>query len=40
VIPAHTITFSLPADYQIRLAALWSLALGLILGLASTHPQD
>ncbi|HEX7552306.1 MAG TPA: hypothetical protein VF378_02040, partial [Geothrix sp.] len=30
-IPAHTITFSLPADYQIGLAALWSLALGLIL---------
>lgn len=32
-IPAHTITFSLPADYQIGLAAIWSLALGLILGL-------
>ncbi len=33
-IPAHTITFSLPADYQIGLAALWSIVLGLILGLA------
>jgi len=32
-IPAHTITFSLPTDYQIGLAAVWSLALGLILGL-------
>jgi len=34
-IPAHTVTFSLPADYQIGLAALWSLALGLIMGLTS-----
>jgi hypothetical protein len=33
-IPAHTITFSLPVDYQIGLAALWGLVLGLILGLA------
>lgn len=32
-IPAHTLTFSLPVDYQIGLAALWSLALGIILGL-------
>lgn len=32
-IPAHTLTFSLPVDYQIGLAALWSLALGVILGL-------
>ncbi len=39
-IPAHTITFSLPADYQVGLAALWSLALGLILGLAATRRQD
>lgn len=31
-IPAHTITFSLPKDFQIGLAALWSLALGIILG--------
>jgi hypothetical protein len=35
-IPAHTLTFLLPADYQIGLAALWSVALGLIMGL--THP--
>lgn len=33
-IPAHTLTFSLPRDYQIGLAALWSVVLGVILGLA------
>jgi hypothetical protein len=33
-IPAHTITFSLPVEYQIGLAAVWSIVLGLILGLA------
>lgn len=32
-IPAHTVTFSLPKDYQIGLAALWSIVLGFILGL-------
>ncbi len=32
-IPAHTVTFSLPADYQIGLAAVWSLVLGIIMGL-------
>ena len=34
-IPAHTVTFSLPKDYQIGLAALWSVALGIILGTAN-----
>ncbi len=33
-IPAHTITFSLPGEFQIGLAAVWSIALGIILGLA------
>lgn len=33
-IPAHTITFALPVDYQIGLAAIWSIVLGLILGLS------
>jgi hypothetical protein len=33
-IPAHTLTFSLPSEYQIGLAAIWSIVLGLILGLA------
>ncbi len=31
-IPAHTITFMLPKHYQIGLAALWSVVLGVILG--------
>jgi hypothetical protein len=31
-IPAHTITFSLPFHFQVSLAALWAVALGLILG--------
>lgn len=31
-IPAHTLTFSLPPDYQLGLAALWSVVLGVILG--------
>jgi hypothetical protein len=33
-IPAHTVTFSLPKDYQIGLAALWSVALGIIMGFS------
>lgn len=32
-VPAHTVTFALPAEFQIGLAALWSLVLGLLLGL-------
>jgi len=32
-IPAHTITFALPSDWQITLAAVWSFVLGLILSL-------
>ncbi len=31
-IPAHTVTFSLPKEYQIGLAAVWSVVLGIILG--------
>ncbi len=38
-IPAHTLTFSLPVDFQIGLAALWSLALGFILGLAKLRSK-
>lgn len=34
-IPAHTVTFSLPAHYQIGLAAMWSVALGVIMGLSA-----
>lgn len=31
-VPAHTVTFMLPVDFRIGLAAVWSVALGLILG--------
>ncbi|MBI5477093.1 MAG: hypothetical protein HY964_10210 [Ignavibacteriales bacterium] len=31
-IPAHTITFILPRPFQIGLAAIWSVMLGIILG--------
>jgi hypothetical protein len=31
-IPAHTVTFMMPDDLRIGLAAVWSVALGLILG--------
>ncbi len=31
-VPAHTVTFLLPPHFRIGLAALWSVALGLILG--------
>lgn len=34
-IPAHTVTFILPSDFQIGLASLWSVALGVIMGLTS-----
>lgn len=34
-IPAHTVTFMMPQDYQIGLAAAWSLMLGLIMGLTN-----
>lgn len=34
-IPAHTVTFVLPELYRIGLAALWSVVLGVILGLFS-----
>jgi hypothetical protein len=33
-IPAHTVTFCLPPPFQIGLAALWGLVLGVILGLS------
>ncbi|MBO5897506.1 MAG: hypothetical protein J6R04_00680 [Clostridia bacterium] len=32
-IPAHTVTFMLPSEYQVMLAALLSVALGIILNL-------
>lgn len=33
-IPAHTLTFLLPTEFQITLAALWSLVLGIIMGFS------
>ncbi len=38
-IPAHTLTFILPTDLQIGLAALWSLVLGILLGLMRNKKQ-
>jgi hypothetical protein len=32
-LPAHTVTFLLPVEAQIGLAALWGMVLGVILGL-------
>ena len=31
-VPAHTLTFSVPVDFQVGLAAVWAVALGVILG--------
>jgi len=39
-IPAHTVTFSLPTEYQIGLAAIWSLALGIIMGLTKKQKKS
>lgn len=36
-IPAHTITFLLPEEYRVLAAALLSIALGLILAMASSR---
>ena len=38
-IPAHTITFLLPADFQVLFAAVLSIVLGLILALASLKSE-
>jgi hypothetical protein len=38
-IPAHTLTFCLPREFQIGLAALWSVVLGLILGIFAASAQ-
>jgi len=39
-IPAHTLTFILPTDFQVLFAALLSVALGLILAFASLKTND
>lgn len=38
-VPAHTLTFSLPQEFQIGLAAFWGLVLGVILGLSKPAPR-
>jgi len=38
-IPAHTVTFLLPEDFRIGLAALWSVALGIIMGFFKRKEQ-
>ena len=39
-IPAHTLTFSLPRDYQVGLAAIWSVVLGIIMGLSAQKDRN
>jgi hypothetical protein len=39
-IPAHTITFILPQVYQIGLASLWSVVLGMLLGTFMAKPTS
>ena len=39
-IPAHTITFLLPPEYRILVAALLGMALGLILAIAGTAKEQ
>ena len=38
-IPAHTVTFILPREYQIGLAACWSVVLGVIMGLSTPQRE-
>ena len=38
-IPAHTITFILPGDFQVLFAALLGIALGLILSIAAIRSR-
>lgn len=39
-IPAHTITFLLPPDYQVLFAALLGIALGTILAIAGMKKNN
>ena len=38
-IPAHTVTFLLPKEMQIGLAAIWSVVLGVIMGISVSKKQ-
>jgi hypothetical protein len=39
-IPAHTVTFMLDKPFQIGLAAIWSVVLGIILGFYNRKPTS
>ena len=39
-IPAHTITFLLPTDFQVLFAALLGICLGVLLSIANVKPTD
>ena len=39
-IPAHTVTFTLDKPFQIGLAAVWSVALGFILGFYAGKKEE
>jgi hypothetical protein len=39
-IPAHTVTFMLDKPFQIGLAAVWSVVLGIILGFYNSKPTE
>lgn len=39
-IPAHTITFLLPTDFQVLFAALLGIFLGVLLSIANVKPTD
>ncbi|MDO7977182.1 hypothetical protein [Oceanotoga teriensis] len=39
-LPAHTITFMLPNNWQITLAAVWSFVLGLLLSFFNTMKKE
>ena len=38
-IPAHTVTFMLPPEYRVLMAAMLSVCLGVILGFARKKPE-
>jgi hypothetical protein len=39
-IPAHTVTFLLPPEYRVLMAAFLSIALGGILAFAKRKPRE
>ena len=39
-IPAHTVTFMLPSEYQVMMAAALSVALGIFLSLGNRKKKS